>query len=155
MQEVQKIGVLGAGRSAGYLIEYLGDYCAASHRSLQVYDLQFDRLKASFRVSDSVSLIVAELGDDRVLDGIVAGLDLVVSVLPPTMHIAVAKACLLHGCHLFTASYTSDEMRAMGEEAASKGLLFMNELGLDPGIDHLSASRLLAEAKSQGLRVDG
>lgn len=155
MQEVQKIGVLGAGRSAGYLIEYLGEYCAASHRSLQVYDLQFDRLKASFRVSDSVSLIVAELGDDRVLDGIVAGLDLVVSVLPPTMHIAVAKACLLHGCHLFTASYTSDEMRAMGEEAASKGLLFMNELGLDPGIDHLSASRLLAEAKSQGLRVDG
>ncbi len=155
MRSIQKIGVLGAGRSAGYLIEYLASYCAASNRSLQVYDLQFDRLKASFRVLDSVALTVAELGDVAVLDGIVAELDLVVSVLPPTMHIAVAKACLQHGCHLFTASYTSDEMRALGEAAAAKGLLFMNELGLDPGIDHLSASRLLDEAKDQGLRVEG
>lgn len=154
MMAVQKIGVLGAGRSAGYLIEYLGNYCASTNRSLQVYDLQFDRLKASFHVPDTVSLKLAELGDEGVLDRIVAGLDLVVSVLPPTMHIAVAKACLLHGCHLFTASYTSDEMRSLGEEAASKGLLFMNELGLDPGIDHLSASRLLDEAKSLGLRID-
>lgn len=154
-QAVKRIGVLGAGRSAGYLIEYLGGYCQQNGLTLQVFDLNFERLQASFAVADSVSLVVAELGDAGVLDAIVAGVDLVVSVLPPTMHISVAKACLKHGRHLFTASYTSDEMHSLGVEAAKKGLLFMNELGLDPGIDHLSASRLLDQARSEGLQVEG
>lgn len=154
-QGIKRIGVLGAGRSAGYLIEYLGQYCARTGLALSVYDLNFDRLRASFTVSESVGLVVAQLGDESVLEQVVEGVDLVVSVLPPMMHIAVAKACLKYGRHLFTASYTSDEMRVLGDAAAQKGLLFMNELGLDPGIDHLSASRLLDEARSQGFLVKG
>lgn len=151
---VRKIGVLGAGRSAGYLIEYLGQYCDRTGRSLVVYDWQFERLKSSFTVEKSVVLQVASLNEAAVLESVVSELDLVVSLLPPTMHISVAEACLRQGCHLFTASYTSTEMRALGEEAATKGLLFMNELGLDPGIDHLSASRLFDQAHAQGLQIE-
>jgi len=151
---VRKIGVLGAGRSAGYLIEYLGQYCDRTGRSLFVYDWQFERLKSSFTVANSVELQVASLNEAAVLESIVSELDLVVSLLPPMMHISVAEACLRQGCHLFTASYTSTEMRALGEEAAKKGLLFMNELGLDPGIDHLSTSRLFDQAHSQGLQIE-
>ena len=84
---------------------------------------------------------------------ILVNLDLVVSVLPPPMHLPVANLCLEHGCHLFTASYTSEGMLALDAQAKVKGLLFMNELGLDPGIDHLSASKLFDHAKSLGMDV--
>jgi saccharopine dehydrogenase-like NADP-dependent oxidoreductase len=154
VNEIQRIGVLGAGRSAGYLIEYLGAYCQSRGKTLKVYDQQFDRLKGSFNVRGSTELCEANLGDAAALDAVISGLQLVVSVLPPFMHIEVAKACLKHGCHLFTASYTSNEMKLLGEQAEAKGLLFMNELGLDPGIDHLSASRLFEEAHQKGFVIE-
>ena len=150
---MKRIGILGAGRSAGFLIEYLGDYCSRMGLELYVYDLDFHRLKASFDVSEKTHLVKADLSDTEVLSQILRNLDVVVSLLPPSMHLAVAHLCLENGCHLFTASYTSDGMLALDAQAKEKGLLFMNELGLDPGIDHLSASHLFDYAKSQGLEV--
>lgn len=150
---MKQIGILGAGRSAGYLVEYLGQYCARVGRELYVYDLDFHRLQHSFTVNDKTHLVVADLSDPAVVSDILVNLDVVVSVLPPPMHLPVAHLCLEHGCHLFTASYTSEGMLALDALAKEKGLLFMNELGLDPGIDHLSASKLFDHAKSLGLEV--
>lgn len=150
---MKQIGILGAGRSAGYLVEYLGQYCARVGRELYVYDLDFHRLQHSFTVNDKTHLVVADLSDPAVVSEILVNLDVVVSVLPPPMHLPVAHLCLEHGCHLFTASYTSEGMLALDALAKEKGLLFMNELGLDPGIDHLSASQLFDHAKSLGLEV--
>jgi saccharopine dehydrogenase (NADP+, L-glutamate forming) len=150
---MKQIGILGAGRSAGYLVEYLGEYCARVGRELYVYDLDFHRLQHSFTVNDKTHLLVADLSDTQVVSDILKNLDVVVSVLPPPMHLPVANLCLEHGCHLFTASYTSEGMLALDAQAKEKGLLFMNELGLDPGIDHLSASKLFDHAKSLGLEV--
>jgi len=150
---MKQIGILGAGRSAGYLVEYLGEYCARVGRELYVYDLDFHRLQHSFTVNDKTHLVVADLSDSQVVSDILKNLDVVVSVLPPPMHLPVANLCLEHGCHLFTASYTSEGMLALDAQAKEKGLLFMNELGLDPGIDHLSASKLFDHAKSLGLEV--
>lgn len=150
---MKQIGILGAGRSAGYLVEYLGQYCARVGRELYVYDLDFHRLQHSFTVNDKTHLVVADLSDPAVVSEILVNLDVVVSVLPPPMHLPVAHLCLEHGCHLFTASYTSEGMLALDTLAKEKGLLFMNELGLDPGIDHLSASQLFDHAKSLGLEV--
>ena len=121
--KINNIGVLGAGRSAGYLIEYLGGYCGQTGRKLRVYDVQFARLKSSFQVADSVELLVAQLDNPETLEAIVADLDLVVSLLPPNMHAGVAEVCLRHNCHLFTASYTFTQMQVLGEEAKKKGLL--------------------------------
>jgi saccharopine dehydrogenase (NADP+, L-glutamate forming) len=150
---MKQIGILGAGRSAGYLVEYLGEYCARVGRELYVYDLDFHRLQHSFTVNEKTHLVVADLSDTQVVSDILKNLDVVVSVLPPPMHLPVANLCLEHGCHLFTASYTSEGMLALDAQAKEKGLLFMNELGLDPGIDHLSASKLFDHAKSLGLEV--
>ena len=150
---MKQIGILGAGRSAGYLVEYLGEYCARVGRELYVYDLDFHRLQHSFTVNDKTHLLVADLSDTQVVSDILKNLDVVVSVLPPPMHLPVANLCLEQGCHLFTASYTSEGMLALDAQAKEKGLLFMNELGLDPGIDHLSASKLFDHAKSLGLEV--
>ena len=150
---MKQIGILGAGRSAGYLVEYLGEYCARVGRELYVYDLDFHRLQHSFTVNEKTHLVVADLSDTQVVSDILKNLDVVVSVLPPPMHLPVANLCLEQGCHLFTASYTSEGMLALDAQAKEKGLLFMNELGLDPGIDHLSASKLFDHAKSLGLEV--
>ena len=150
---MKQIGILGAGRSAGYLVEYLGEYCARVGRELYVYDLDFHRLQQSFIVNDKTHLVIANLSDLQVVSDILKNLDVVVSVLPPPMHLPVANLCLKQGCHLFTASYTSEGMLGLDAQAKEKGLLFMNELGLDPGIDHLSASKLFDHAKSLGLEV--
>ena len=150
---MKQIGILGAGRSAGYLVEYLGEYCARVGRELYVYDLDFHRLQQSFTVNDKTHLVVADLSDTQVVSDILKNLDVVVSVLPPPMHLPVANLCLEQGCHLFTASYTSEGMLALDAQAKEKGLLFMNELGLDPGIDHLSASKLFDHAKLLGMEV--
>jgi len=80
--------------------------------------------------------------------------DVIVSMLPASMHIEVAKECVEMGKHLTTASYISDDMRALDEAAKTKGLTLLNETGLDPGIDHLSAMKLLDEIRNDGGTIE-
>ena len=150
---MKQISILGAGRSAGFLISYLGNCANREGWKLRVCDTDFMRLKASFEISSHTELSIVDLSVPSELSRIVSDSFLVVSVLPPILHVEVAKICLVYGVHLFTASYTSAQMLSLDAEATAKGLLFMNELGLDPGIDHLSASRLFDKAQSEGLDV--
>ena len=71
-------------------------------------------------------------------------------MLPAHLHIEVAKDCILFQKHMVTASYISDAMQALDAEAKAKGLIFMNEIGLDPGIDHMSAMKVIDEIKEKG-----
>ncbi len=88
------------------------------------------------------------------LNRLVSEADVVVSMLPYIYHVTVAKVCLKHGKHLVTTSYVKPEMQALDEEARSKGLLFLNEIGLDPGIDHMSAMKIINGIKEKGGRVE-
>ena len=72
-----------------------------------------------------------------------------ISYVPAFLHIHVAKACLLEKINMVTASYISPEMQALDEEAKKAGLIIFNEIGLDPGIDHLQAVKLIHEIKSK------
>ncbi len=150
---MKQISILGAGRSSGFLISYLGNFADREGWKLRVCDKDFIRLQTSFEISSHTELSIVDLSVSSELSRIISDSFLVVSILPPTLHIEVAKICLVHGAHLFTASYTSAQMRSLDAEATAKGLLFMNELGLDPGIDHLSASRLFDKAQAEGLEV--
>lgn len=76
--------------------------------------------------------------------------DLVISMLPAHLHIEVAKDCIVFKKHLVTASYISDAMQALDQEAKANNLIFMNEIGLDPGIDHMSAMKVIDEIRDQG-----
>ncbi len=91
--------------------------------------------------------------DTRALDTMVARHDLVISLLPTPMHPMVAEACLAHGKHLVTTSYVSPEMMAMGPRAEAAGVILLNELGADPGIDHMSAMKLIHSVKDKGGEV--
>jgi saccharopine dehydrogenase (NADP+, L-glutamate forming) len=91
----------------------------------------------------------------EMMDREVAQSDLVISMLPAFMHPTVAKLCLKHYKHLITPSYVSPEMMAMNDEASEKGLIFINELGVDPGIDHMSAMQIIDDLRAKGASIQG
>src|SRR6185369_2433490 len=76
--------------------------------------------------------------------------DIVISLLPPPLHPLVARECVEFRKNLVTASYVSDAMRSLDEEARKNGILLLNETGLDPGIDHISAMHIIERIKEQG-----
>jgi hypothetical protein len=95
------------------------------------------------------------LSDFHALQEIVVQSDLIVSVLPPSMHFNVARFCVLHKTHLVTASYISPEMKALHEVAVENNIILLNELGLDPGIDHISAAKVIQEIQEKGGEIIG
>lgn len=147
---MQKIAILGAGRSAGYLIDYLSDKSIENNWQVRVFDQNFEGYFSAFGKNEHCEFISTNLSDFQSLQEIVTDSDLVVSVLPPSMHFNVARFCVLHQTHLVTASYISPEMKALHEVALDNQVILLNELGLDPGIDHLSAAKAIAEIEHKG-----
>lgn len=142
--------VIGAGRSATILLEYLNDWASIAECRFSLADADkalLDAKLASLPMADGHWFSGGEISDFQKL---IQGHQLVISLLPPPLHPIVGKACLQCGAHLVTASYESEEMRALRPEIESKGLIFMNECGLDPGIDHMSAMEIIHDIQERG-----
>ena len=92
--------------------------------------------------------------DEATLDSMVAEHDLSVSLLPYAYHLMVAKICIKHRKNMVTTSYVKPEMRALDQQAKDAGIIILNELGLDPGIDHMSAMRIIDHVHEKGGKVD-
>ena len=95
------------------------------------------------------SAVRLDAGDEAARDALVAGADIVISLLPPSLHYQVALSCLKNNKSLLTASYLDAAIRALEPATRQKGLLFLGEMGLDPGIDHMSALQLIRRIKSE------
>lgn len=147
-----KIVLLGAGRSATVLINYLGQLAAAGTQVL-VADASQQLLEHKC-LGLPLQTAAANLGDAAALQNLCTGADVVISLLPPPMHPQVAQVCLAVGAHLVTASYVSPAMQALDQQARAAGLLFMNECGLDPGIDHASAMQLIDRLHAEGATIN-
>jgi saccharopine dehydrogenase (NADP+, L-glutamate forming) len=145
-----KVLVFGAGMVARPLIRYLLDHGF----EVSCADLVLAKAEAVIDGHPNGTALQLDGKDVGAVANLVAGCDLAVSLLPATMHIEVAKACLLHGKHMATASYVSPAMRELHEAAAAADLLFLNECGLDPGIDHMTAMRIFDEVWARGGRVE-
>lgn len=143
--------VLGAGKSAIYLLEYLRDHSTTQNWTLQIADLHTAHLKSHFSSATLIDLNLNEQQD--ILQELIKNSTIVISMVPAFMHPIVAKACLLYSKNLITPSYVSDELKNMDEEARSKGLLFLNELGVDPGIDHMSAMQIIHDLKKKAAHI--
>lgn len=150
---MKKFLVLGAGKSSVYLIERLDAYVAEIGGVLTVADVN-EALATSrcqtLRVGKAVGLKGPE---PEARETLIREHDVVVSLLPPEAHVGVARQCLAHGRHLVTASYVNEAMEALHEEAQAAGLIFLNECGLDPGIDHISAMVLLESLHRRGVLI--
>ncbi len=142
--------LFGAGKSATYLIDFLADSCEDGTRKLLVADLDpvLAAAKLKGRLHTEAHVVDLEQEDSR--QQLIRQADVVISMLPAALHPILAVDCLKLGVHFFTASYESEALRAMRQEIEAKGLLFLNECGLDPGIDHLSALKIIHEAQSKG-----
>lgn len=103
-----------------------------------------------FKITLEQKLLKLNIQNDQARKEAVASCDIVVSMLPATMHIAVAKDCIAYNKNMVTASYVSDAMQALNEQVENKGLIFMNEIGLDPGIDHMSAMQVIDKIRAKG-----
>ncbi len=146
---MKKILILGAGMVAGPLIRYL------LQRGYQL-------TVTSLVIEDAVKLLGGDphsqalnldLADEEKLSILVGEHDLVISLVPYNFHPMVARHCLDQGKNLVTASYVSPEMQAMDAEARQKDLIFLNEIGLDPGIDHMSAMRIIDDVHDRGGKI--
>lgn len=146
---MQTILVLGAGRSSSALITYLLQQATAHSWKIIVGDVSEaaarQRIGGSTR-GQAVSFNI----EDESSNHAIQSADVVVSLLPAHLHPLVARHCIALNKHLLTASYVSQEMNAFHDEAVSKNILLLNECGLDPGIDHMSAMQVIDKIKSQG-----
>lgn len=148
--KIPVILILGAGRSSSVLINYLLKYSESSSCSVVVGDISQQAAAAKVKGFPKAKAIRFDIEEEKESRTIIAGADIVVSLVPAHLHSKVAKVCLAERKHLLTASYVSDEMKAFDAEAKAKGLLFLNECGLDPGIDHMSAMQVIDKIKASG-----
>lgn len=150
---MQSILVLGAGRSSAALISYLLQQAVQNHWLITVADASLDSATKKLGHHQHGRAVEFNVHDDQQANNIIASADVVISLLPASFHVAVAKLCLKYHKHLLTASYVSDEMKLLHEEALTRNLLFLNECGLDPGIDHMSAMHVINRVKAAGGRM--
>ena len=150
---MQHILVIGAGRSATSLIEYLLDQSSTQQWKVTVADLSLNLAEQKVNNHPAGNAIALDTADKQARRNSIAQADIVVSMLPAFMHITIANDCLALGKHLVTASYVSPEMQALHQEAKAKNLIFLNEMGLDPGIDHMSAMQIIDRIHGQGGKI--
>ncbi len=147
---MKQVLVIGAGRSSTFLIDYLLEHAPSQNWKLTIADLQLDWAEKRANGHPNARPIAFDLENQHQLEAEIAQCDVVISLAPADKHLAIAQVCLKHKKSLFTASYVSPGMKAMAAEVEAAGILFLNELGCDPGIDHMSALALLQEIRLQG-----
>lgn len=146
---MKRILIFGAGRSSHFLFSYLSEHAVKHQWNIKVVDKQ----KSEFLDNFDITFAEINIKDELARDLEVKNADLVISMLPVRFHKLVAKSCLEFSKNLLTASYESKDLNAFKDEIEDKGLLFLNECGLDPGLDHMSAMRVINEIKDEGHKL--
>ena len=152
---MHRILLLGAGRSATVLIQFLLDEGLKHGFTLTVADADAALAAQKTGLHPAGQAEALDAADEARRQDLVRRHDIIISLLPPALHVAVAQDCLMIGRHLVTASYVPAEMSAMQEEAHKRGIVLMNELGLDPGIDHMSAMERIHQIQASGGKITG
>jgi saccharopine dehydrogenase-like NADP-dependent oxidoreductase len=147
---MKQVLVLGAGRSAHYLVHRLLEMATGSDWFVTVGDIDVDAADRLVAGHPRGAAIAFDVNDAALRDSRISQADLVVNMLAPAFQHLVAWDCLSHGTHMLSVSYRDERLRALDTDAQRRGVLLLSELGLDPGIDHMSAMALL-----DGVRGDG
>lgn len=147
---MRSILIIGAGRSASSLIRYLLSKSESENLHLVVADLSLALAEKKTQNHPNATPIALNIFNTNERQAAIEKASIVISMLPAHLHIEIAKDCLQFKKHLVTASYVSNAMQALDEEVKKNNLIFMNEIGLDPGIDHMSAMKVIDEIRSKG-----
>jgi saccharopine dehydrogenase-like NADP-dependent oxidoreductase len=147
---MKKVLILGAGMVVKPIVTYLLE------KGFEVTVATRTKSKAEAMIGSHINgtAVAWTVEDENGLSDMVASHDLTVSLLPWTYHITVAKQCIAHKKNMVTTSYVKPEMKALDAEAKAAGIIILNELGLDPGIDHMSAMRIIDHVHGLGGKIE-
>jgi saccharopine dehydrogenase (NADP+, L-glutamate forming) len=149
-RDMKNVLICGAGMSASDLISYMLDHAEANNWHVTVGDISVETAEKKIDGHPRGRAVYFDCYDDAIMHRYIKDADIVISLLPPGMHAAAAKIALQYGAHVVTASYASEEMMALDGEAKAKGLVLLNELGADPGIDHMNGMRSIDAIRKKG-----
>ncbi|MFD1314362.1 saccharopine dehydrogenase family protein [Namhaeicola litoreus] len=147
---MRNILILGVGRSASYLVDYLLNVSAKENLQITIADISLENAQKLAKAHGRSKVVLLDIFDVENRQSLIKNTDLVISMLPAALHILVAKDCLAYAKNLVTASYVSKELKELEKDVEQKGLIFMNEIGVDPGIDHMSAMQVIDRIKNKG-----
>ena len=150
---MKNILVAGAGKSSAFLIDYLLNNAVAGGWTVTVIDGSAAAIADKVRGHERAIAAPIDITDAAARRPLVAAADLVVSLMPAHLHILLAEDCLAAGKSIITSSYASPEMLALDGAVRAAGLSFLCEMGLDPGIDHMSASKMVHELEAEGATI--
>jgi saccharopine dehydrogenase-like NADP-dependent oxidoreductase len=146
---MRKILIIGSGKSSSYLIKYLLNKSEKENLFITIADKYITNTKVLLNSHYKSKAIELDVFDDESREKEIIGADIVISMLPARFHLMVAKDCIKHSKNMLTASYINDEMLALNSKAIEKDIVIMNEIGLDPGIDHMSAMKVIDHIKEK------
>jgi saccharopine dehydrogenase-like NADP-dependent oxidoreductase len=147
--------LFGAGRSSSSLVEYLIYNSTKENWLVILITNDLNTIHATLQSAECLSILEGEVTDTVFVAENVKLANVVISMVPARFHMLVAQQCLNYGKNLITASYVSDEMRELNEAVKKKGLIFLNECGLDPGLDHMSAMKIIHQIQKDEGKLIG
>ena len=147
---MRKILVIGAGKSSSSLITYLLNKSVSENLQIIVADVSLELAKNKIQQHKNGTAIILDIFNEEERVVAIKNVNIVISMLPAHLHINIAKDCLKYGKSMVTASYVSKEMQELDTAVKAKGLTFLNEIGLDPGVDHMSAMQIIDTILEKG-----
>ena len=155
MKDSKNVLVLGAGMSSSSLIKYLLDHAGEKGWRIILGDISREMAERKIAGHSRGEAVAFDVHDAAQRKELIQRADVVISMLPSRMHYLVANDCVDYSTHMVTASYVSDQIRRLDEKARRNGVLLLNELGVDPGIDHMSAMQVIDRIQEEGGTLTG
>ncbi len=153
MGDLKHIILFGAGKSATVLIDYLKEISSEHVWQVTVADSSLQTARAKVGQHALVKVVQVDIENENERKTLVQQADIVISMMPPSLHNLIALDCIEFSKHLLTASYVDEEIKKLQQKITDKKLLFLCEMGLDPGIDHMSAMQLIHRIKEKGGKI--
>ena len=150
---MKTIVLIGAGKSATVLIDYLIAEAETNNWKFIIADSNREQILLKTNNSRYAEAVQLDVTNEDQRSKLIQKAHVVISMMPPALHFLVAKDCVEYRKHLLTASYLDDKMKSLRDEISNRKLLFIAEMGLDPGIDHMSAMKIIDEIKAKGGKI--
>lgn len=150
---MKTIVLIGAGKSATVLIDYLVAEVETNNWKFIIADSNREQILLKTNNSRYAEAVQLDVTNEDERSALIQRAHVVISMMPPALHFLVAKDCVEYRKHLLTASYLDDKMKSLRDEISNRKLLFIAEMGLDPGIDHMSAMKIIDEIKLKGGKI--
>ena len=152
---MKKILILGAGQSAPFLIHFMLEQAKENNWFVKVCDYNLELAEKRVNNHPNGQAVKFDVNDSELRQSLIKESDIVINLLAPTFQYQVALDCVTYGKHVITASYTNPMVTELNNDAIKKNVLVLNEMGLDPGIDHMSAMAVIEKVKNSGGEITG